>query len=209
MPLVSQSNKLEKYNVHILAANPFLYWISGFFCFCLMFFPVSHVSAYEESYETAVVTAAKNGDPHSQYALALLYEYGGETIERDPLQSIYWLEKAGEAEVAGACLYLGLKYEYGNRVTKDLKKAVCWFACAAHKDWPAAQFFLATLYEKGKGVPRSLDTALLWFGLAADYGYPGAEKEFLRLHAATGKKNLDELKVAQDILMQTAETYCK
>ncbi len=164
--------------------------------------------AFEPDYEKAVAKAAKDGDPQSQYALALLYEYGGETIERDPVKSIVWLEKAGKAKVAGACLYLGLKYEYGNRVKKDLKKAACWFACAAHKEWPAAQFFLASMYDKGKGIKKSPETALLWFGLAADYGYPGAEKEFVRLQTVTGNKNLKELQFAKERLMRTKESYC-
>lgn len=208
MLLVSQSSNLDKKSLYISAVNPVLLWVSGFFCFLLIFLATAQVSAFEPDYEKAVLKAAKDGDPQSQYALALLYEYGGETIERDPVKSIYWLEKAGKAEVAGACLYLGLKYEYGNRVKKDLKKAACWFACAAHKEWPAGQFFLATMYDRGKGVKKSPEKALLWFGLAADYGYPGAEKEFVRLHTLTGNKKLKKLKVAQERLMRSKEPYC-
>jgi len=52
-------------------------------------------------------------------SLALLYEYGADTVERNPDESILWLEKAGKGGVAAACFYLGLKYEYGNRVKKD------------------------------------------------------------------------------------------
>ena len=100
------------------------------------------------------------------------------------------------------------KYEYGNRVKKDLSKAACWYACAAHKDWPAAQYFLATMYENGKGVPQSSLFALAWFGLAAEYGYPGAEDEFLRLRSMTGDKDMAELRVAQELLLQEDGTPC-
>ena len=164
--------------------------------------------AAAESYEEDVLKSASAGDPQSQFALALLYEYGSETFARNPEQSIFWLEKAAHETVAGACLYLGMKYEYGNRVKKDLSKAACWYSCAARKDWPAAQFFLAGLYEHGKGVVASPQTALAWFGLAAEYGYPGAEEAFLRLLKTTVYDDMEELSRQQEILLQEDETVC-
>jgi Sel1 repeat len=208
MHLENPSSKLIKKSLYISAVAPDFTWASGCFCFVFIVLFSFQGVASEESYERDVVLAAEAGDPQSQYALALFYEYGTETIDRNPDQAVLWLEKAGVAGVSGACLYLGLKYEYGNRVKKDLSKAACWYACAAHKDWPAAQYFLATMYENGKGVPQSSLIALAWFGLAAEYGYPGAENEVSRLLSITGYKDVAELRVAQQQLLQKDETPC-
>ena len=164
--------------------------------------------AVGSEYETDILQAAHTGDAQSQFALALLYEYGGETIVRDPEQSVAWLEKAGKEAVAGACLYLGLKYEHGNTVQQDFSKAVCWYSCAAQQDWPVAQFFLARLYELGKGVSPSPIVALAWLGLAAEHGYPGSEEEFSRLQQATGFKDTRQLQVKQEMLLRGQRTPC-
>ncbi len=181
---------------------------NGFFCFAFLLILFIQGIAAAESYEEDVLKFASAGDPQSQFALALLYEYGSDTFTRNPEQSIFWLEKAGHEAVAGACLYLGMKYEYGNRVEKDLSKAACWYSCAARQDWPAAQFFLAGLYEHGKGVVLSPHIALAWFGLAAEYGYPGAEEAFLRLLKATAYENMEELSKKQEILLREDATTC-
>lgn len=187
---------------------------NGFFCFfllaCLviMLFRPDPVGAVEDEYEADILQAAHAGDASSQYALALLYEYGGSSLERNPQQSIIWLEKAGREAVAGACLYLGLKYEYGNGVEQDFSKARCWYTCAAQQDWPVAQFFLAGLYENGKGGPASSLKALAWLGLASESWYPGAEKAFSRLLHVTGFKNMVQLQVEQDLLMHARRTPC-
>lgn len=209
MLLENQSSSLPKILLNISAVIPKFIWASGCFCFVMVLFFPYKLFAFEESYETAVILAAKSGDAQAQYALALLYEYGTDTIVRDPEQSIIWLEKSAKRGIAGACLYLGLKYEYGNRVTKDLNKAARCYACAAHKDWPAAQFFLATLYEKGKGVPQSYLKALAWFGLAAEYDYPGAEKEFFRIRSLSGDKDMKKLRSIQENLLLNDGPPCE
>jgi len=177
-------------------------------CFVLSLLCSSQVLASDISYEEDVIAAAKSGDPQSQFALALLYEHGAAIVDRDPSKAIEWFEKAGRKKVEGACLYLGLKYEYGNRVKKDLKKAACWYECAARKDWPAAQFFLASMYEKGKGVRRSSFDALVWFGLAAEYGYPGAQAEFDRITSDTSFKDMDRLRRKQERLLRLDPPSC-
>ncbi len=197
-----------KNNVSIAAVIPVSVRGNGCFCLVILFLCFVQTPAAANSYETAIVAAAEGGDPQSQFALGLLYEHGAETIDRNPEQAIFWFEKAGRERIAGACLYLGLKYEYGNRVKKDLVQAACWYECAARKDWPAAQYFLATMYEKGKGVVQSSFNALVWFGLAAEYEYPGAEAEFLKIQSSIGLKNMDRLRRTQRQLLQSDGPIC-
>lgn len=181
---------------------------NGLFCFlCLLLICPDSISA-KTSYEADIFKAAQTGDAESQYALAILYEYGGETVERNAEKAALWFEKAAQKKVAGACLYLGIKYENGSGVEQDYKKAHCMYLCAAQQDWPMAQFFLARLYDQGKGVIRSPLTALAWLGLAMDAGYPKAEVEFLRIKDDIGVKNLSSLKSLQENIMRMSPTPC-
>ena len=194
---------------YITAVNPLFILVIG--CFCLLFVASASQasnSVIEESYEDAVIRTAKKGDPQSQFALALIHEYGTDTIKRDPDQSIVWLKKASQGDVAAACLYLGMKYEYGNRVKEDIKKAACLYRCAACKGWAPAQHFLAGLYEKGKGIRRSNFLALAWFGLAAENDYPGAAENFSRLRAKVKPKDLEKVIKKQKKLMSQIGTAC-
>ncbi len=154
------------------------------------------------SFISDVKQFAEAGDGESQFALALLYEYGNEELGRDQKQSIIWFEKAGRANVAGACLYLGIKFENGNGVGQDYDKAACWYDCAARQDWPSAQFFLARLYREGKGVVQDHIIALAWLGLAAEHGYPGSEEQYEELLMAVESVDVNVLKEKQKSLLQ-------
>lgn len=181
---------------------------SGFFCFLSLLFVCLSPIAAKAGYEADIFKAAQTGDAESQYALAMLYEYGGEKVERSVEKAALWFAKAAQKEVAGACLYLGIKYENGSGVEQDLKKARCMYLCAAQQDWPMAQFFLASLYDQGKGVIRSPLTALAWFGLAMESGYPKAEVEFVRIKDERGGNDLPALKRLQDKLMEKSPSSC-
>lgn len=154
------------------------------------------------SFLSEVKQFAEAGDGESQFALALLYEYGNEEVERDQKQSKIWFEKAGRANVAGACLYLGIKYENGNGVDQDYDKAARWYDCAARQDWPAAQFFLSRLYREGKGVVQNQIMALAWLGLAAEQGYPGSEEQYEALLLTVDSVDVNALKEKQKCLLQ-------
>lgn len=208
MPLGNPSSKLQFFHFCIQAVVPVFYRGCGFFCFlCLLFLCAAPLAA-ETSYEADIRKAAQAGDGESQYALALLHEYGGETVHRNPELAVHWLEKAGQKKVAGACLYLGLKYENGNGVKQDYARALCWYLCAAKQDWPMAQFFLAGFYEQGKGVDASPFTALAWLGLAREHGYPKAGDEFSRLQKETGSNDSRALVLLQGELMRGPVTPC-
>lgn len=176
-------------------------------CFLLMSLFSSTMVGAVDSYLSDVRRLAEAGDSEAQFALAILFEYGGKEIRRDPEQSFIWLEKAGRAEVAGACLFLGIKFENGNGVKQDYSEAARWYDCAARQDWPAAQFFLARLYREGKGVRKSSLMALAWLGLAAEYGYPGAEEEYAELLKSVNLQDITVLKEKQKCLLQ-GKTPC-
>ena len=190
-----------------IADFPAIHRRIGFFCVLCFLLAGTSLSA-ETLFEKDIRNAAETGDAESQYALALLYEYGSETIARDSKKAAYWLEKSAQQKIAGACLYLGLKYENGNGVDQDYPLAHCWYQCAATQDWPMAQFFLANLYEKGKGVSVSKHMALGWFSLAAEHGYPKADIESARLRKELGRAAIKDLGRLQKKLMEKNATPC-
>jgi TPR repeat protein len=183
------------------AVIPVFYRDSGFFfVFYLVVFLCNPLIAKAE-YENEIMLRAKQGDAQAQYALALLYEYGSETISRDKKKSLRLFEQSAKKQVAGACLYIGLKYEHGNGVSQDFEKAICYYLCAANQDWPMAQFFLADFYAEGKGVEKSIPIALAWLGLASEYNYPKAHAELLKLQKQSGKNDLNMLNDIQAKIM--------
>ena len=180
---------------------------NGFFILGLLLLLISPCAS-NAGYEEDIIQLANQGDAEAQYALALLYEYGSETTARDKQKSLYLLQLSAEQRVAGACLYLGLKYEHGNGLALDNKKAVCYYLCAAQQHWPMAQFFLADFYAKGKGVDKSVLKALAWLGLAREYGYARADAEFLELQKQSGMNDSAVLAPIQQQLMEYRPKSC-
>lgn len=71
---------------------------------------------------------------------------------------------------------LGVKYDFGQGVTKDPEQAVHWYRMAAAQGHGGAQFNLAGMYFEGLGVQRDLLRATMWFTLSAEAGVGGAAK---------------------------------
>ncbi len=160
-------------------------------------------------YEEDIIAYAAMGDPSSQYALALLYEYGGEAVEKDPVKAVEFFTLSAAKNVAGACLYLGLKYEFGNGVEQDYNKAICHYLCAAKQDWPMAQYLLAAAYMEGKGVNGSPLIALCWLDLARQYGYPKAEQTYKKLEKQVEPGDLQRIPDLQKKLMVEKIEACE
>lgn len=137
--------------------------------------------AGDDPYVQQLRELSAQGDGESQFALALLHEYGEQGVARDPEQALSWFLQAGKAGIPAACLYLGIKYENGSGVVRDPAASGRWYCCAAQKGWAMAQFFLAELYRKGKGVREDKFLALAWYGLAEEQGYPGAKEAMVQL----------------------------
>lgn len=170
-----------------------------------LFGMAGHGLAADDAYVVQLETLAAQGDGEANFALALLYEYGEQGVERNPRTAFAYLQKAGDARVTAACLYLGLKYENGGEAPRDLVAARRWYCRAARDGWAMAQFFLATLYEQGKGGGRDTIQALAWYELAARQGYPGAAEAAARLKQAMSPA---EMKKAKELQQGLVEADC-
>lgn len=129
---------------------------------------------YDEAYQ-CISSMASEGDPQSQFNLAVLYHLG-QGVEKDTSKTIYWLTRAAENGHPNAQFGVGAAYEAGFGVDKDLTTAVMWYIKAANQGHAAAQTNLGVMYGNGEGVERNSIEALKWFRLAASSGSDKAER---------------------------------
>jgi hypothetical protein len=74
-----------------------------------------------------------------------------------------------------AQLTLGLKYNYGFKVTQDFSMAYEWYLKAAEQGNAWAQLNLGILYLEGEGVTQNFTAGVKWFRKAAEQGYALAQ----------------------------------
>lgn len=129
---------------------------------------------YDEAFQ-CIEFMATEGDPQSQFNLAVLYHLG-QGVEKDTSKTILWLTRAAENGHPNAQFGVGAAYEAGFGVDKDLSTAVMWYIKAANQGHAAAQTNLGVMYGNGEGVERNSIEALKWFRLAASSGSDKAKR---------------------------------
>ncbi|WP_066853139.1 tetratricopeptide repeat protein [Halodesulfovibrio spirochaetisodalis] len=145
---------------------------------------------YDEAYQ-CIRSMAKEGDPQSQFNLAVLYHLG-QGVKKDTSKTIYWLTRAAENEHPNAQFGVGAAYEAGFGVDKDLGIAAKWYLRAANQGHPAAQTNLGVMYGNGEGVEKNLVEAMKWFRLAASSGSSKAKRNAEVLEQHMSKEDLIE-----------------
>ena len=114
--------------------------------------------------------AIGHGTARAQFALGLMYEYGGRGVTQDYEKAVEWYRLAAMQGDAEAQFNLGRMYENGKGVTQDYKKAVDWYRLAAKQGYADAQDFLGTMFCFGRGVTQDFVRAHTWYNLAAAQG---------------------------------------
>ena len=129
---------------------------------------------YDEAYQ-CIRSMASEGDPQSQFNLAVLYHLG-QGVSKNKAKTIYWLTKAAENNHPNAQFGVGAAYEAGFGVDKNLVTAAEWYEKAANQGHAAAQTNLGVMYGNGEGVTSNDIIALKWFRLAASKGSDKAKR---------------------------------
>lgn len=125
---------------------------------------------------------AEEGEPKSQYELALSYSKG-EGVIKDDQEAVKWYRKAAEQNDGASQNNLGLMYNEGRGVEKNDNEAAKWFYRAASNGSLAGIFHLALSYEKGRGVPQDYHNAVNTYLEAAKRGYVPAQVNLGLLYA--------------------------
>ncbi len=84
-------------------------------------------------------------------------------------------QKLAEQGNAGAQLFLGSMYAYGQGVPKDEQQAAAWLHKAAEQGHDGAQYILGSRYKDGRGVPKDEQQAVAWYRKAAEQGQAHAQ----------------------------------
>ncbi|WP_026986431.1 SPOR domain-containing protein [Fodinicurvata fenggangensis] len=162
------------------AAALLLLWASG-----------SYAQEAEETYETGVeayeadefaraeeiwLPLAEAGDVQAQYALAKLYENGGEGVMRSLTKAADWYLLASEAGLADAQNNLALLYIQGHGVPRSEERAFQLWLDAAENGHQQAQYNVALAYYEGMGTEQDHTKAAEWFERSASSGL--AESQF-------------------------------
>lgn len=86
---------------------------------------------------------AKNGSPHAQAVLALLYR-GGHGTEVNNELSVKYMKRAARNKIPSAMYDLGIMYRLGATVTQDQNEGDAWLQRAAKADYgPAIELLLS------------------------------------------------------------------
>ncbi|HPE60150.1 MAG TPA: tetratricopeptide repeat protein [Thiolinea sp.] len=154
-------------------------------------------------------TEAQNGNPDSQYQLALLY-HSGQGVAKDLNQALTWYARAAEAGNNNAQYALALLYRSGE-VPMDTQVSLQWQQSAASKGNIEAMYGLGVLYANGQYVARDVKQARFWLVEAARRGHQGAglvlagmEPEAAGVAGARGVPG-QEMGSAAAVLTRTAE----
>ncbi len=147
-----------------------------FFLFCLV---VTNGYTSNGEYDDLIaetIALANQGDAQAQFSLAMMYDEGN-LIAGDRQQAILWLTRSAQQNLPAACLYLGMKYAFGNSVKQDIQKAEKLYGQAARQGWAMAQYLLAILYLDNEKERDKQILAAAWLQLASKQHYPGAAEK--------------------------------
>lgn len=111
----------------------------------------SAMEAYESGdYQTAHeqwTFLARNDDPEAQYNLAFMY-YGGEGVNQDDQQAIFWFGQAAKLGYAPAQDTLAYMYLNGRGIDANRVQAYAWYTVAAENDVFLAKNISESLIEQ-------------------------------------------------------------
>ena len=118
---------------------------------------------------------AEAGDAEAQalYGRALSNGWG---VEKNPEESIKWLQKAADAGNLIGTTSLSQSLRHGHGVEKDVPKANELLAKAANQNFPRAQYLLGVFLQSGdSGISKDEGKAAEWYRKAAEQGYTDAQ----------------------------------
>ena len=125
-------------------------------------------------------TAAAQGHPKSQNALALMY-LNGTNVTKDEKKSFELFSQAVEQKLPEAENSLGLLYLRGIGTDRDVEKAFVYLKRAADQGDGWGLNNLGALYEQGWGVPKDAQKAKLLYEQALAKGIIVASQNLARL----------------------------
>ena len=123
---------------------------------------------------------ARQGDPHAQYLMGLLYRDGGLLVP-DAEQAKHWLELSAQ-ELPDAQYVLGKLYLSDDSDIHDPAKGLYWLQQAADSGHEYAAYRLGKEYLAGENISRDTVKAAAYLRQAAEKPNPYAQYLLGKLH---------------------------
>lgn len=128
--------------------------------------------------------SAYEGNPESQFKLALRYSKSSDDIDKK--QAFYWYKQAARQGNANAQYNLGHFYYKGVGTKKNQSKTVFWWLKSANQRYLPAQNNMGLANANGIGMDKNIGVAQQWFTLCAEAGSSQCKNNLTKLiHAQT------------------------
>jgi len=127
-------------------------------------------SKWNDKFAKMQLAAAENGNPDAMASVAAKYMSGGDGLERNRVQAVYWYKKAADAGNADAMEKVAMMYAKGRFLPRNPAKAQEYFEKLASKDFSYCMK-ISAFYSDGKdGFPKDDAKSLEWLERAAARG---------------------------------------
>ncbi len=118
---------------------------------------------------------ANTGNALAEHELGLRYILG-EGFPADTVQAAYWIHKAAEQHLPGACYNYGILLNNGWGVQWNPFQAFKYFLIAARNNMPQAEYMIGISYTDNLIVERNWSEAYYWIKKSAEDGFKPAKE---------------------------------
>lgn len=113
----------------------------------------------EKKFLLALKAVHDGNESKALLGLALLYNVGTDSIEKNPVKALYYFEKAGELGQRDGAYNAAITHdENGNSHLAHI-----WYEKAANLGESKAMYNLGLIYAEGQGVAQNYNKAIDWY----------------------------------------------
>ncbi len=136
--------------------------------------------AYELWEHFNLLKEANAGNALAQHELGIRYILGS-GFPADTVKAAYWIHKAAEQKLPGACYNYGVMLNNGWGVKWNPFKAYDYFLIAAKNDMPQAEYIVGLSYIDNLLIKRNWSEAFRWIKKSALEGFKPAKETLNQL----------------------------
>ena len=136
--------------------------------------------SYELWQHFNLLKEANAGNALAQHELGIRYILG-EGFPADTVKAAYWLKRAAEQRLPGACYNYGIMLNNGWGVKWNPFEAYNYFLIAAENSMPQAEYLIGISYMDNLLVKRNWSEAFKWIKKSANDGFKPATETLAEL----------------------------
>ena len=146
--------------------------------------------AYQMWQTLQLVTEANSGNALAMHELGIRYIMGY-GVPADTVKAAYWIGKAAEKGLPGACYNYAILLNNGWGVKWNPFTAYNYFMTAARNSMPQAEYFVGLMYTDNLIVKRNWSKAYVWIKKSADNGFAPAKETLSELSSSIDLSKID------------------